>query len=293
MADRLLVAAAAIAGASVVAAVTTDLVAEVQRRHDLSPTATAAVGRLVTGAVLLGANLGEGERISLQISGDGPIGALAADAWALDTERIGARGYARNGRVELPVNALGKFDVAGALGTGVLQVTRSYAVGQPYVGVVPLHIGEIAEDLAAYLANSEQIPSVVALGVLADPRGVVAAGGVIARMLPGASDAEMAALEERARAMPPVTTIVARDPDPRQILAHFLGDARPEADRSTDVAFACTCTASKVETVLRSLGRDELDRLAREQEHTEAICEFCRRRFSFTREEVRTLAEGS
>lgn len=293
MADRLLVAAAAIAGASVVAAVTTDLVAEVQRRHDLSPTATAAVGRLVTGAVLLGANLGDGERISLQISGDGPIGALAADAWVLDGERIGARGYARNGRVELPVNARGKFDVAGALGTGMLRVTRSYAVGQPYVGVVPLRVGEIAEDLAAYLADSEQIPSVVALGVLADPRGVVAAGGVIARMLPGAGDDEIAVLEARARAMPPVTTILAQNPDPGHILTHLLGETRAESDRSANVAFACTCTKPKVEMVLRSLGRDELKRLAQEREHTEAICEFCRRRFSFTREEVRALAEPS
>jgi molecular chaperone Hsp33 len=235
--------------------------------------------------------LGAKERISLQISGDGPIGTLVADAWLAGEGAIGARGYAGNGRVELPVNARGKFDVAGALGTGSLQVTRSYEVGQPYVGVVPLHSGEIGEDLAAYLAKSEQIPSVVALGVLADPRGVVAAGGVLARMLPGASEAEIASLEERARAMPPVTSLIAGGADPAHLIARLIGNETLGATQTVDVAFACTCTKQKVETVLRALGRAEIERLSRDQEETEAICEFCRRRFVFTGSELQTLAE--
>lgn len=291
MADRLLSAAATAAGASVVAAVTTELVSEVQRRHDLSPTATAAVGRLLTGAVLLGANLGAHERISLQISGDGPIGTLVADAWLVDSATIGARGYARNGRIELPINERGKFDVAGALGAGSLQVTKSYEVGQPYVGVVPLQTGEIAEDLAAYLARSEQIPSVVALGVLAGPRGVVAAGGVIARMLPGATDAELVALERRAQAMPAVTSVIAENPDARALLAHLLGDDAGTIE-SANVAFACSCTKAKAKTLLRGLGREELERMHDERERTEATCEFCQRRYIFTREELRTIAKG-
>ena len=291
MPDRLLGASAATSASSVVAAVTTDLVAEIQRRSDLSPTATAAVGRLVTGAILLGTNLGEHERISLQIAGDGPIGMLAADAWLLDEQTIGARGYARNGGVELPVNSRGKFDVSGAIGSGTLRVTRSYEAGQPYVGVVPLHSGEIAEDIAAYLVNSEQIPSVVALGVLADPRGVVAAGGVVARMLPGANEPEIAALEQRAQAMPPVTSLIAQRPDPLFLLQQLLGDETSGTERSMAIAFACTCTKRKVENVLRSLGRDELDRLRSEREETEATCEFCHRRFTFTREELKELEE--
>lgn len=246
---------------------------------------------VVTGATLLAASLSERERISLQITGDGPIGMLVADAWLIDAETIGARGYARNGRAELPVNARGKFDVAGLLGSGTLRVTRSYETGQPYVGVVPLHSGEIAEDLAEYLAKSEQIPSVVALGVLADPRGVVAAGGVIGRMLPGATEAEIAAMEERARAMPPVTTLVAKRPDPLYLLAQMLGDDTSRAERSMAIEFACSCTKRKVENVLRSLGRDELERLRAEREETEATCEFCRRRFTFTRDQMKALAE--
>ena len=177
------------------------------------------MGRLVTGAALLSANLKGRERISLQIAGQGPIGGLTADAWLLADDVIGARGYARNPHADLPIDARGKFDVAGAIGAGVLQVTKSYEVGQPYVGVVPLHSGEIAEDVAAYLARSEQIPSVVALGVLANPGGVVAAGGVIAQVLPGTDESAIAQLERRAVAMPPVTAIVAERPEARRLIA--------------------------------------------------------------------------
>src|SRR6185437_9122468 len=157
MPDLMLSATVADSGIAVCSAVTTGLVGEIRQRHDLAPTATAAVGRLVTGAVLLGANLKGRERISLQIAGDGPIGALTADAWLLDSTTIGARAYAENPHADLPIDARGKFNVAGVLGSGVLQVTKSYEVGQPYVGVVSLTSGEIAEDLAAYFGQSEQI----------------------------------------------------------------------------------------------------------------------------------------
>ncbi len=285
----LLLGATAGSGASIFATVTTDLVAEVQRRHDLSPTVTAAVGRLVTGAVLFGASLALRERISLRISGDGPIGTLAADAWLLDDRTVGARGYARNGRAELPIDARGKFDVAGAIGDGLLQVTKSFEVGQPYVGVVPLHSREIAEDLAAYLAKSEQVPSVVALGVLANPKGVVAAGGVLAQVLPGAGESAIADLEKRARAMPAVTKLIAEREDARHLLHQLSGDVELRSQREMDVRFACLCTKQKVEAVLRGLGRSELESMNRERDETEAICEFCGRRYVFTRDEIEAL----
>jgi molecular chaperone Hsp33 len=291
MPDLLLGATTAGSGASFFAAVTTDLVAEVQRRHDLSPTATAAVGRLITGSVLFGASLTGRERISLQISCDGPIATVVADSWLLDDTSIGARGYARNGHTELPIDARGKFDVAGAIGDGTLAVTKSYEVGQPYVGVVPLHSGEIAEDLAAYLAKSEQIPSVVALGVLANPAGVVAAGGVLAQVLPGASDADVTHLEERARSMPPITKLIAEQPDPLRLLRVLSGDGHLQANRSMNVRFACLCTKRKVEAALLALGRTELERMNRERARTEAICEFCQRRYVFTRPEVTALID--
>ncbi|HEY2476205.1 MAG TPA: Hsp33 family molecular chaperone HslO [Candidatus Cybelea sp.] len=291
MADRILAASALDAGIAVTAAITTDLVAEIRDRHDLWPTATAAVGRLTTGAALLAANLKGNERISLQIAGDGPLGNIAADSWFLGQRTIGARGYARNGRVELPVDARGKFNVAGAIGKGSLQVTRSTEVGQPYVGVVPLATGEIAEDLAIYLAQSEQIPSIVALGVLANPKGVAAAGGFVAQVLPGADERLLVELEHRATTMPPVTEQIAQGADAEVLLRAIAGDTELRAFRSLDLRFACRCNRTKVEAVLLGMGADELLALTRERDLTEATCEYCKTEYVFTADEVRELSE--
>jgi molecular chaperone Hsp33 len=216
--DRIVTASAARGTVSLVAGVTTDLVREARERHDLAPTASAAVGRLLTASALLGVALTGRERLTLQIVGDGPIGAITADAWSLGDHTVAARAYARNARADVPLNARGKFDVARVVGSGHLQLTKSFEVGQPYSGVVPLVSGEIGDDIAAYLANSEQIPSVVALGVLADPNGIRAAGGVIAQIMPGADETTIETLERNAAAMPPVTTQIATGADPDALL---------------------------------------------------------------------------
>jgi molecular chaperone Hsp33 len=291
MPDTLLAASNLDAGIALVAAITTDLVEQIRKRHDLWPTATAAVGRLTTGAALLRANLKGNERVSLQIAGDGPLGALAADAWLLDEGTAAARGYARNGRVELPIDARGKFDVAGAIGAGSLQVTRSSDVGQPYVGVVPLRSGEIAEDLAVYLAQSEQVASIVALGVLANPNGVVAAGGILARALPGADERVLAALEARASTMAPVTQLIAERPDASVLLRELAGDLELRSHHATGLKFACRCNRAKVEAVLLGLGADELLQLTRERDRTEATCEYCKTRYVFTAKQLARLAQ--
>jgi molecular chaperone Hsp33 len=290
MPDQLLAASNLDAGVSLVAAITTDLVTEIRDRHDLWPTATAAVGRLTTGAALFASGLKGTERISLQIAGNGPLGTLAAEAWLLDGNTIGARGYVRNGQVELPVDGRGKFNVAGAVGTGSLQVTRSSEVGQPYVGIVPIHSGEIAEDLAAYLAQSEQIPSIVALGVLANPSGVVAAGGIVARALPGADEKAISALEARAASMPSVTQLIVRNPDAGALLRELAGDLELRSHHAMDVRFACRCTRSKVEAVLLGFGADELLQLTQERDRTEATCEYCKTCYEFSAQDIRALA---
>lgn len=292
MPDLLISAAAPDAGIAIVAAITTELVTEVRGRHDLSPLATAAVGRLMTGAILFGSSLKGHERLTLQISGDGPIGPIGADTWLLEEHLIGARAYARNGQVDLPLNARGKFDVAGAVGDGSLQVIKSYDVGQPYVGVVPLYSGEIAEDLAAYLVKSEQIPSVVALGVLANPDGVRAAGGVLAQVLPGADEKAVAMLEERALAMPPVTTLINEGADAHALMHALAGPIALRSHRTVDLRFACLCTRERVEGALIGMGIDELQKLAAERPETEATCEFCKKIYVFTADEVRALAEN-
>jgi len=288
--DRVVTASAANGTVSFVAGTTTELVRETQRRHALAPTAAAAVGRLVTAAALLGASLKGPERLSLQIAGDGPIGALSADAWSAGEATIAARGYARYPLADLPLNARGKFDVAGVIGKGRLQVTKSYEIGQPYVGIVPLESGEVGDDIASYLANSLQIPSVVALGVLAGPTGIQAAGGVIAQLLPGSADDTIALLEANAAAMAPVTTQIVGGADARALIERLAEgfELRPH-EQVYEARFDCRCTRERVERALVGLGRDELLKISREQPETEATCDFCKRRYVLTAAEVEGL----
>jgi molecular chaperone Hsp33 len=284
----LVTAAGPDAGIAIVTGITTELVREAQVRHGLAPTATAAVGRLLTAAALLGTAVKGKERISLQISGDGPIGSAIAEAWLIDSKTIGARARARNPHADLPLNSNGKFDVAGVVGTGQLQVTKSFPSGQPYVGTVPLRSGEIAEDVAAYLVHSEQIPSVVALGVLADPAGVRAAGGAIAQVLPGADERAIETLEARALALPPITTLVREGRDAHQLLNEMVGSIPLRSSRELRVRFDCLCTRRKVEAALMSLGVDELRSMMREPQ-TEAACEYCRKTYVFGNDELGQL----
>jgi molecular chaperone Hsp33 len=288
--DRVVTASAANGTVSFVAGITTEVVRETQLRHALAPTAAAAVGRLVTAATLLGASLKGPERLTLQIAGDGPIGTIVADAWSAGDGAIAARGYARYPLADLPLNARGKFDVAGVIGRGQLQVTKSYEIGQPYVGIVPLETGEIAEDIASYLANSQQIPSVVALGVLADPQGIRAAGGVIAQLMPGAADDTIARLEANASAMAPVTAQIVDGTDARGIIERLAHGLELRAhEHAYDARFGCRCTKERVERALVGLGRDELLKILKEQPQTEATCDFCKRRYVLSAADVEGL----
>ncbi len=180
--------------------------------------------------------------------------------------------------------------MAGVVGSGSLQVTSSYEVGQPYSGITPLASGEIGDDVAAYLANSQQIPSVVALGVLADPSGIRAAGGVIAQIMPGADESTIAALERNAGAMAAVTTQIVGGADPEALLRAVAGDLELKLFDRYEARFDCRCTREKVETALLGLGKDELAKIAREQPQTEATCDFCKVRYVLSADEVRALA---
>jgi molecular chaperone Hsp33 len=288
--DRVVTASAADGTVSFVAGTTTGIVEEALRRHDLAPTAAAAVGRLMTAATLFGASLKGRERVSLQIVGNGPIGAVTADAWLTGERTIGVRGYARHPDADVPLNERGKFDVARVVGDGQLQVTKNYEVGRPYVGIVPLETGEIGDDVASYLANSQQIPSVVALGVLAGPRGIVAAGGVIAQLLPGADEQTIAKLEASARAMPAVTTQMVDGADARGLIERLAeGMALRDHETAFEAIFDCRCTRERVERALIGLGKDELLKMARERPETEATCDFCKRRYVLSSADVEQL----
>jgi molecular chaperone Hsp33 len=289
MPDRILTATAVDGSFSVVAGITTELVRETQQRLELAPTASAAVGRLLTGAALLGASLKGKEKLTLQIAGDGPLKGIVADVQLNAPDEIGARGYARRPQVDVPLNERGKFDVGAAVGKGYLQMTRSFEIGQPYVGIVELRSGEIGDDIAAYLLTSEQIPSVVALGVLANPSGIKASGGIIAQVLPGAGEDTIAALEARALAMPPVTSQIDAGATLVELIASIAGSLEVRYTREYALTYTCTCSRDRVERALLGLGRDELEKILREQDRTEAICEFCKTAYVLSRDEVNGL----
>ncbi|HEY1729822.1 MAG TPA: Hsp33 family molecular chaperone HslO [Candidatus Baltobacteraceae bacterium] len=291
MRDRLVTASAADGTVALVAGITTQLVAETRKRHDTSPTASVAIGRLVTAAALVGANLKGRERLSLQVSGSGTIGGIVAEVMMLPDHTVGARAYAHHPKADVPPTSDGRFNVAELVGRGKLLVTKSYEVGQPYTGIVNLITGEIASDVAAYFAYSEQVPSVVAVGVHLDQSGVRAAGGVIAHVLPGADDETIGRLEYNANAMDAITSQILAGAEPEAMIERIAAGMPTKRQREYDVIFACRCTREKVETALLGLGHDELVKIAQEQPTTEATCEFCKRVWKLSANEVSDLAE--
>jgi len=284
-------AAALAAGDSVriVAARTTSVVASAQQRHGCSPTVTAALGRLLTGAALMGSFLKGRERITLQVNGAGPVRGMVAEASA--DGRV--RGYPLRPRAELPLNAAGKFDVGGVIGAGYLHVTRSFNTGQPYTSAVPLATGEVGDDLARYFAHSEQVPSVVAVGVLANPGGVIAAGGFLAHLLPGAVESTINVLEENVRGLPHVSTLIRERISPEQIVERVAGALGARVTQAAAVSFTCTCSRDRVTRVLVGLGEGELDQMARAHEDTEVTCDFCSQRYYFSPQEIGELRRSA
>lgn len=271
----------------VMATVTTQTVEDARVRHATSPTATAALGRSLTAAVLLGAGLKEGQSVLLRVLGDGPLGGIVAQADAQGH----VRGYAVNPQADLPHTDGGKLDVGGLVGrSGMLHVTRDVGLRTPYHGSAPLVSGEIAEDLASYLATSEQLPSVVALGVLVgrDLR-VLASGGLCLQVLPGASREVVEALEARALGLRPITQLVAEGSTPEDIVAEVAGDLSPVLTGQYPVSFQCRCSRRRVEEMLAVLGAEELEALLAQEGRAEVVCRFCGDRYLLEAGEVRAL----
>lgn len=272
-----------------IACITTGIVEEARRRHDLYPTATAALGRLLTAAALLASTLKGRERVMLQVVGDGPVRHLVAEA---DAEGS-LRGYAGNPRAHLPPNASGKLDVSGIVGRGQLVVVRDLGMREPYRGTVPLVSGEIAQDVAYYLARSEQTPSAVALGVLVSPDGSVrAAGGWLIMPLPRAEEELLGSLERRVQQAPTVTEVLSRRlrASPRALLEPIFGRDGLTVLEERPLRFRCGCSRRRFEAGLVALGADELRRLAAEQPSVELACRFCGKVYRIPAEELRRLA---
>nr|WP_279342455.1 Hsp33 family molecular chaperone HslO [Geotalea sp. SG265] len=270
------------------ACVTTGLVNELCRRHDTWPTASAALGRALTGGALLGALLKTGQRVALKFEGNGSLQKILVEGDSNGT----VRGCVGNPHVHLPEKN-GKLDVAGALGrAGFLTVTKDLGLKEPYRGTVQLLSSEIAEDIALYLTESEQIPSAVGLGVYVETDNTVAAaGGFLIQALPPADDAAIDSLMETIAAMPPISQLLRNGSSPEDLLALLFKDIPHDVLERRPLAFACSCNREKIERVLLSLGRQELSALMEQQEQVTVNCEFCREHYLFDRQALEALLQ--
>ena len=273
------------------AATTAGLVEEGRRHHECSPIATAALGRLMTAAAMMGSMMkGEEDVLTLSIHGDGPMGNLLATADS--SARV--KGYMGNPNVVLPANAAGKLDVGGAVGNGYLTVIRDIGMKEPYSGRVELQTGEIAEDLTYYFAVSEQTPSSVGLGVLMNKDNTVrCAGGFIVQLMPFAEEEDIAALEENLRKITSVTDLLKEGKTPEDLINMILEGLEPEITETVPTEFYCNCDKARVEKALISIGKKELEEMIRDGKDVELKCQFCNTAYVFTPEELKKLAAKS
>lgn len=252
----------------------TEIVREMERLHKTSAVTTAALGRLLTAASMMGIMLkSTRDSVTIQVRGGGPAGRLLA----VSDGTGNVKGYVENPVVELPPREDGHLDVGNAVGRdGTLDVIRDLGMREPYIGQVPLTSGEIAEDITSYFAISEQVPTVCALGVLVDTDlSVLCAGGFIVQLLPGATEQEIDLLEQNIKAMPSVTAMLEQGKTVRDMLDMALQGFQPDILDSYHVTYRCDCSRERVEGMLRSLGRKEVEKLRDEDPIAEVNCQFC------------------
>ena len=267
-----------------------DMVERARVIHDLSPTACAALGRTLCGASMLGELMKEADAsLTIRVNGGGPAGSVIAVS---DSEG-NARGYVQNPQADLPTRADGKLDVGGLVGrSGMLTVSRDIGLKEPYVGSVELVSGEIAEDLAQYMVESEQIPSAVGLGVLIDTdKSVKAAGGFIVQLMPGAPENLIEKLETNILFMDQLTTVLSED-GVDAVISQVLFSLDPREAERHGVEYRCTCSRERVAEALRSVGEAELRSMAAEGRDAEVSCQFCDKVYRFTPEDLTGLAAG-
>ena len=272
----------------VLAAVTTDMANEAVRIHNTYPVATAALGRLLTGAALMGATLkNETDTLTMQIKGDGPLQTVVA----VGDAQSRVRGYVGNPYVQRPLNDKGKLDVGGAVGEGFLTVIRDLGLKEPYIGQVPLVSGEIAEDISYYYSQSEQIPTAVGLGVLVDvDNTVLASGGFMIQMLPGSTDEMAKKLENILENLPPVTKLINDGITAEELFFRVTEGFDMLMDNNfVTPKYECKCSKERMEEALISIGAKEIEDIIKEQGEAELTCHFCDNKYKFSREELEDL----
>lgn len=269
-------------------ATTTNLVEKARITHDTSPTATAALGRALTAATMMGVMMkNEKDRLTLKISGDGPLGTIMIVA----NNRGVVKGYVDHPYVDVPSRVDGKLDVGRVVGTnGTITTIIDLGLKDPYVGQANLVSGEIAEDLAAYYAISEQQPSAIGLGVLVDTDiSVKAAGGYIIQLLPDVSDEDITKIEEAISKTPSVSSLIDKGLSPENIMDELLGEFEMEVLDRVDINYQCDCSRERIEEVLLSIGKKEINAMIEEDGEGEVVCHFCNTKYHFSKEELGKL----
>lgn len=274
----------------IMAADTSDIVFEAQKIHSTSKVCTAAMGRLLTAAVMMGSMFkGDTDSVTLRINGGGPCGSVIA---VCDSHGH-AKSYIGDAHVDLPLNKKGKLDVGGAVGTdGFLTVIKDLGMSEPYVGQVPIVSGEIAEDITAYYATSEQTPTVCALGVLVNTDLSVAyAGGFMIQLLPSAAEDTIEKVEECIKNIKSVTDMMKDGLTPEEICHKVLPVFNIEVLDTQEPVYECNCSREKVTRAILSAGKDELLDMAKDKE-TKVKCHFCNKEYTFTSDEIKKLAQS-
>lgn len=275
---------------NIVCANTSYLVEQARKTHDLSPVATAALGRTLTMASIMGINMKDMEdSLTIQVKGDGPLGSIVVVANNFPK----VKGYVQNPLVDLPLNREGKLDVGGAVGkNGFLNVIKDIGLKEPYMGMVPIVSGEIAEDFTNYFATSEQLPSVVALGVLVDQKGVKSAGGYLLTLMPDATEVEIEKIEEAMKKVKSISKMLDENLSLEEIAKLVTQDEKIKiVEENIIPVYECNCNREKFERGLISLGREELQNIIKEQEEIETICHFCNKEYHFSKEELEKLIQ--
>ncbi|NLV77308.1 MAG: Hsp33 family molecular chaperone HslO [Tissierellia bacterium] len=266
----------------------TNLVEKARRIHNTSPTATAALGRALTGAAIMGITMkGEKDSLTFKIKGDGPIGDIVTVA----NSKGEVKGYVDNPYADIPSKPDGKLNVGGLVGkNGQLVVIRDLGLREPYIGMANLVSGEIAEDLVNYFYVSEQQPSAINLGVLVDKDiSVKAAGGYMLQLLPDVAEEDIDRIEEILSKAKPISTLIDEGLTPEEVMEELFGEFEMEILEKKFISFECNCKREKIESMLQSLGKEEIEDMIKKDGKAEVICHFCNSKYLFTEEDLHKL----
>jgi len=265
----------------------TNTVAEAQQRHDTWHTSSAALGRALVGSLLLGATVKGEDKLTVRIQGDGPAGGIVVDV----NGKGDVKGYIKNPHLSLPLNAEGKIDVRGAVGTqGMFSVTKDLGLKEPFSGQTPIVSGELAEDFTYYLAISEQIPSAVGLSVLVNTDDTIkTAGGFMIQIMPGADEETIVKIEEQLKTTPRISTLLDEGLTPEEILQGLLGTDELQVLEKMPVQFKCDCSKEKFGEAIIALGAAEIQAMIDEDHGAEAVCSFCNSKYTYTEDDLAAL----